>query len=258
MNCTGPADVTVAVLAGGLGTRLRPAVGDRPKVLAEVNGRPFLSYLLDQVADAGFEQVVLCTGYRAAAVEAEFGTVYRTLRLGYSRELEPLGTGGALRQALPCLETGTVLALNGDSFTDVDLADFWRGHSRSQARASLLLVWMAEAGRYGQVELSSEENILSFREKDPDAPAGWINAGVYLLERGLIAALPAGRSVSLERESFPSWLGLPLRGVPARKRFLDIGTPESYRRAEEFFSLRKQGRSPEALPMAEASMESKK
>ena len=80
--------------------------------------------------------------------------------------------------------------------------------------------------------------VLAGREKDPDARAGWINAGVYLLERGLIAALPAGRSVSLERESFPSWLGLPLRGVPARKRFLDIGTPESYCQAETFFEER--------------------
>lgn len=238
MNRLAPADVTVAILAGGLGTRLRPAVADRPKVLAKVNGRPFLAYLLDQIAEADFRKVVLCTGYRAADVEAEFGPTYHSLRLGYSQELEALGTGGALRLALPLLKTSTVLVLNGDSFADANLADFWQQHSESRSRASLLLVWMGDSGRYGQVELSGKGSILSFREKQAHARAGWINAGVYLLDRELIAGLPADRAVSLERESFPAWLGLPLRGIPARSRFLDIGTPESYREAEEFFNCR--------------------
>ena len=230
-----PAQITVAILVGGLGTRLRAAVADRPKVLASVNGRPFLAYLLDQVADAGFEQVVLCTGYRASDVEAEFGSSYRSLRLAYSVEREPVGTGGALRQALPLLASNSVLVLNGDSYVDVDLADFCRRHSHERARGSLLLVWMPDPGRYGQVEISAEGEILSFREKQPDAPAGWISAGVYLLDKTLIADLAADTKISLEKDCFPSWLGLPLRGKRLQSRFLDIGTPESYRQAETFF-----------------------
>lgn len=236
MNTARPAGVTVAILAGGLGTRLRSVVADRPKVLARVNGRPFLSHLLDQVAEAGFEQVVLCTGFRADAVEAEFGHSYRTLRLGYSPEPEPLGTGGALRLALPQLTSSSVLVLNGDSYCDADLAAFWQTHQQSGARGSLLLVWVADAGRYGQVEVTSQGEILSFREKQPGAPAGWINAGIYLLERALLANIPVGRAVSLERECFPGWLGLRLQGVTVQGKFLDIGTPQSYAQAEAFFS----------------------
>jgi D-glycero-alpha-D-manno-heptose 1-phosphate guanylyltransferase len=230
-------DVTVALLAGGLGTRLRAAVSDRPKVLAQVNGRPFLSYLFDQVAEAGFEDVVVCTGYRAEAVATEFGATYGSLRLRYSVEPEPLGTGGALRYALPLLEGKTVLVLNGDSYAEADLTEFYSKHARIKARASLLLVWMAEPGRFGQVELSADGKIRSFKEKQPKAPAGWINAGIYLLEHDLIATIPGGQPVSLERDSFPRWLE-DLRGVRVRGRFLDIGTPESYLQATEFFGAR--------------------
>jgi len=235
-----PSEVTVAILAGGLGTRLRPSVGDRPKVLAQVNGRPFLANLLDQVVDAGFQEVVMCTGYRAEAVAAAFGATYGPLRLHYSPEPKPMGTGGALRHALPLLNNNTVLVLNGDSYAEANLTDFSERHAQTEARASLFLVWMQEPGRFGQVELSAHGKILSFREKQPNAPAGWINAGIYLLERGLIEAIPVDRPISLEHDCFPAWLD-KLHGVTARSRFLDIGTPESYRQAEEFFGARKNG-----------------
>src|SRR5687767_8460671 len=114
--------VTAAVLAGGLGSRLRPAVADRPKVLADVAGRPFLAYMLEQLAAAGMSRAVLLTGYRGDQVEAAFGPSFAGLRLAYSREPEPLDTAGALRYALPLLDRRTVLVLNGDSFCRLDLA----------------------------------------------------------------------------------------------------------------------------------------
>lgn len=253
MSGGSPSQVTVAILAGGLGTRLRPAVADRPKVLARVLDRPFLARLLDQVADAGFERVVLCTGYRAEQIEAEFGASYRGVSLSYSPETEPLGTGGALRLALPLLQTGTVLVMNGDSYCDADLNGFLDQHQAAGARGSILLVRVQDAGRYGQVELSPAAKIVSFREKQPNAPAGWVNAGLYLLNRDLVAAIPAGRPVSLERECFPSWLGLPLQGVATGGCFLDIGTPESYRAAEEFFGGLS-GRAPAAAAARSSTM----
>ena len=106
--------VSVALLAGGLGTRLRSVVADRPKVLAEIRSQPFLTYLLDQVAAAGCRSVVLCTGYLGDQIESTFGKSYGPLRLIYSREQEPLGTAGALRFAITRFESDPVLVMNGD------------------------------------------------------------------------------------------------------------------------------------------------
>ena len=114
-------NIEAAILAGGLGTRLRSVVPDRPKVLAEIGGRPFIEILLDQVAAAGIRTAVLCTGYLGDQIEARLGTRRGPLALRYSREVEPLGTGGALRLALPMLASDTVLVLNGDSYCDADL-----------------------------------------------------------------------------------------------------------------------------------------
>src|SRR6185503_2689933 len=140
-------DVTVAVLAGGLGTRLRSVVADRPKVLAEVGARPFLAYLLDQIADAGCRSVVLCNGYLGAQIESAFGQRYRTLQIKYSQEQEPLGTGGALSLALPQLDSEIVFAINGDSFCGVDLTVFLDWHRRQRATASLALARVTRSER---------------------------------------------------------------------------------------------------------------
>ena len=129
--------ITAAVLAGGLGTRLRPTVADRPKVLAPVGGRPDLAYLLDQLDAVGIGEVVLLTGYRAEQVRAAFGESYSGIRLRDSAEPVPLGTGGAARRALPLLSAPTILLLNGDSYCAVDLD----ASGRSAAR--FLIGWSA-------------------------------------------------------------------------------------------------------------------
>ena len=229
-------DVTAVILAGGLGTRLRPVVADRPKVLAEVHGRPFLAFLLDQLAAAGIRDVVLCIGYRGEQVRAAFGEAYGALRLRYSQESRLLGTAGALRLALPLLHSDPVLVMNGDSFCEADLASFTRWHRRRGAAATLLLARVPDTGRYGRVELDAEGRVLRFEEKGSPGGPGWVNAGVYLLSRRLLSTIPAGRPVSLEREVFPAWIGRGLYGHRSTGRFLDIGTPEAYATAEAFFA----------------------
>lgn len=234
----GLAGMTAAVLAGGLGTRLLSAVADRPKVLAEVHGRPFLACLLDQLVDAGLRRIVLLTGHRAEMVERAFGSNYRGAELVYSPEPTPLGTGGAVRLALPHLASDTALLLNGDSYCQVDLAAFHGAHLAARAQTSLALVEVPDTSRYGRVELDAEDRIVGFLEKGGAAARGWINAGVYLLDRRWIEAIPAGRAVSLEREVFAARVGHGLSGFRCHGRFLDIGTPESYREAERFFAPR--------------------
>lgn len=229
-------NVTAAVLAGGLGTRLRPVVDDRPKVLAEVRGRPFLTYLLDQLVTAGVGCAVLCTGYLGEQVQATFGAAYGRLRLIYSQERSPLDTAGALRLALPLLTSETVLVMNGDSWCDVDLAAFWASHCGRAAEGSLVLAETSDTMRYGRVYVDAEGFVRDFDEKGRNNESGWINAGVYLLKRRLVQRIPDNRSVSLEREMFPAWIGRGLYGYRGAARFLDIGTPEAYALAEHFFT----------------------
>ena len=225
----------VAVLCGGLGTRLRAAVADRPKALAVVAGRPFLAWLLDLLDLHGFSRVVLCTGYQAEQIEAEFGAIYKRLHLRYSREPSLVGTGGAVRQALPLIESQGVLVVNGDSYCRVDLKRFWRDHLASQAAASIVLTHVVDSSRFGSVQLGSAGLVTAFQEKASGAGPGWINAGIYLANRALLQAIPPNRVCSLEREIFPTWIELGLRGVKSEGPFVDIGTPESYASADTLF-----------------------
>ena len=224
---------TAAILAGGLGTRLRPAVGDRPKPLARVADRPFIALLLDQLEAVGVRDVVLLTGHRAEQVRDELGDRYGSMRLRHSPEREPLGTAGAVRLALPLIETESLLLLNGDSFCDADLDDFGRFHTPGMC--SLVLARVEDGERFGQVHADEEGIVHGFAEKGAARGAAWINAGIYLLPRSLVKMIPPNRAVSLEREVFPRLAREgQLRGYRQGGRFIDIGTPESYARAGAF------------------------
>ena len=230
------ADVTVAILAGGLGTRLRSVVADRPKVLAMVQDRPFLTYLLDQLATAGLRRVVVCSGHLGEQLQSAMGETYNTLRLEYSQEPYPLGTGGALRLALPLFKSMVVLLMNGDSYCEVDLRDLWSWHNAHKSQATLVLTGKEDTGRYGRVQVSDDGVITGFAEKGDNAAPGWINAGIYLINRALLKKIPDHRAVSLEREMFPAWVGQGLYGYTGGKRFIDIGIAESYAAAFQFFA----------------------
>jgi D-glycero-alpha-D-manno-heptose 1-phosphate guanylyltransferase len=229
-------DLTAAILAGGLGTRLRSVVADRPKVLAEVGGRPFLTHLLDQLADAGIRRVVLLTGHGAEQMRETLGENYDGMRLIHSEESTSLGTAGSLRRALPLMQGNHVLLLNGDSYCDVRIDEFYEWHCRASAGASLALVKVPDAARFGQVRRDGVGRVIAFDEKGFARGPGWINAGVYLIERDLLAELPPDSPLSLERAVLPGWVSRRLvRGLECGERFLDIGTPESYADAEAFF-----------------------
>lgn len=230
------ADVTAVILAGGVGSRLRSAVSDRPKGLAEVDGRPFLAFVLEQLARAGVQRVVLCTGHLGMQIRAAFGTDFRGMRVSYSHEEAPLGTGGALRLAVDAVGDRTLLVLNGDSFCEVDLEAARRDFERCGRNPTLVLSWQADTTRYGRVECDAAMRITAFEEKGARGGAGWINAGIYFVDRPLVEAIPTGRPVSLERDVFPEWISRVLRGFPTQGRFLDIGTPESYAQAVDFFA----------------------
>src|SRR5271154_3659282 len=179
---------TALVLAGGLGTRIRAAVSDRPKALAPIGGRPFVGYLLEYLAWRGVRRAVLCTGYQADAVEQALGVRYAGVDLAYSREDAPLGTGGALRKAAHLVESEAALVVNGDSLCEVDLDAMGELHRARHASATLLLTRHAAGRAFGTVGVSEGGAVVSFREKT-EGSGSFVNAGVYMLSREVIEAI---------------------------------------------------------------------
>lgn len=227
-------DLPVVVLCGGLGTRLRPAVADRPKALAPVGDRSFLAVQLELLRARGARHVVLCVGHMADQIEAALGDGSALgVRVDYSRDGETLlGTGGALKRAERFFAPAAVV-VNGDTYLDVDLDRLARVHAAARAGgavATLTLAEMLEADRYGTVALDANGCVTGFREKELGG-SGWANAGVYVIERELLARVPPGEVVSLERDVFPAALrdGLTLAAFAQDRRFTDIGTPDEFR-----------------------------
>jgi NDP-sugar pyrophosphorylase family protein len=223
------------VLAGGLGTRLRSVVPELPKPMAPVAGRPFLAYLLDRLADAGFSRVVLAVGYRFEAICEHFGARYRGMALAYSIESAPLGTGGAIRLAADQLDADPIFILNGDTFVELDYRAMAAAHSQASAQLSMAVCQVEDVGRYGALALG-DERVSGFLEKGGYG-AGVINAGVYLLSAGVIAQIPRDTVFSFEQQLLVPQVGTlrPLAFHTAG-RFIDIGIPEDFARAQQLFA----------------------
>jgi D-glycero-D-manno-heptose 1,7-bisphosphate phosphatase len=227
--------MTGAVLAGGLGTRLRSVLPDQQKVMASVGGQPFLPRILRQLAAGGAQRFVLCTGHRAEQVRTEIGEEYLGLPVLYSHEEEPLGTAGALRLAHERFGGELWLALNGDSYTGTSLWNFLDWHKRQRVDASLMATWVEDCSRSGSLEVEGGR-VRAFVEKRGLAIPGWINAGIYALRGEWLASLPSRTPLSLEREVFPAMTDGRLGAFEVRAPFIDIGTPESLAAAAAFFA----------------------
>ena len=225
------AAIDVLVIAGGLGTRIAPVLGDLPKLLAPISGRPYLAYLLDWLRRFGAHRLVLALGHHASQV-VDFldrtEPAHDGLEVVTVIEPRPLGTAGAIRFARRELRTDPVLIMNGDSFADVDVCEFVAHHETVHAKATLLCAEVDDAGRYGRVELDRNRRICSFVEKDPQFHGGGIvSAGVYLFSAVLLDEIAAGTASSLERDVFERAPKSSLDAFAGRFRFIDIGTPES-------------------------------
>lgn len=220
------------LLCGGLGTRLK-GITERPKAVLQVAGWPFLRYHLETLRWAGLDRMVLLTGYRGEEVEETFGPPSAT-RV-FMRETNPLGTGGALAQARSLAGEVNWIA-NGDSFVDFPAEELLGAHR--PGGGTILAVRMEDRADYGGLEIDTDGRIRRFVEKGTHE-AGWINAGIYILDHALLMELPIGIS-SLERDHFPR---LAASGKLFAHRteafFRDIGTPERFEAAQrEFVPIR--------------------
>ncbi|MBF0291487.1 MAG: nucleotidyltransferase family protein [Nitrospinae bacterium] len=223
------------ILAGGLGTRLRDAVPDVPKPLALVNGEPFLSLVMRNLRRNGVDEVILSIGHMGGMIREKYGDNFEGARILYSEESSPLGTGGALRKAVAMTTDKPALALNGDTYLDIDHSAIMRAHLAGGSDLTIALKPVADTNRFGKVEVEGGR-VISFREKGDHGP-GLINAGVYVINPGLFDGFSKAPPFSFETDFLPERLGALRPGCfIAQGDFIDIGTPEDYRRAQEFFA----------------------
>ena len=229
--------VQAVILAGGLGTRLRPLTLERPKPVVPLLNVPFLSYQLGMLGAHGVQDVILSISHRSEAIRA----IMARETLGAARlrdvvETEPLGTAGGVRNAADLVE-GRVVVMNGDVLTDLDLTAMLRAHETRGAKATIYLTPVENPTAYGLVELDPDGRVQSFLEKPgwEEVTTNTVNAGVYVLERELLEWIPKGEAYSMEREFFPLLLerGVPFYGFVSTGYWLDIGTPAKYFQAQQ-------------------------
>lgn len=222
------------VLVGGLGTRLRSVVADVPKPLAPVAGRPFLAWLLDALAARGMRRIVLATGYMAELVHDVVGTEWLGMTILHSVEPEPLGTGGAIAMARQHILGEAVHVLNGDTFHDYDPFAL-EVHTRSlSCPVGVSLARVGDVGRYGAAMIR-EGVVVEFSEKGKAGP-GFINAGCYYLGRDALSGLGTG-AFSFETTILaPAVARGQVAALCGTGRFIDIGVPEDFARAQDFFA----------------------
>lgn len=223
------------ILAGGLGTRLRSVVHDRNKVVAPVAGRPFIAFLIDELTQAGINEIIICSGHKGQDLINRLATNNIKAKLSFSREHRPMGTAGALRHAAHFMTSDTVLVLNGDSHCNLDLRTLIQKHQSTDAVVTLAAVWVPDVLRYGHLEIDVNGKITAFIEKQQKKGGGYINGGIYIIERRLIETIPENQLVSLETDMFPCWIRLGIQTYLSKGPFIDIGTPESYLSAQSYF-----------------------
>jgi mannose-1-phosphate guanylyltransferase len=225
--------VRAVVLVGGFGTRLRPLTASTPKQMLPIVDRPMIECVLAQLAEHGVDDAILSLGYRPDAFIAAYpDDLCAGVRLHYAVEAEPLDTAGAVRFA--AAEGGvdnTFLVVNGDVLTDIDLSALRTLHEERGAEATIALTPVEDPSRYGVVSIDNAGRVEAFIEKPPagEAPSNWINAGLYVLEPSVLGRIPEGRSVSIERETFPAMvIDRTLYAMQSNAYWVDAGTPATY------------------------------
>lgn len=222
------------LLVGGLGTRLRPLTVNIPKPMLPVAGVPFVTHQIARAVAAGVDHVVLATSYRADVFADALGDGSALgLELSYMVEEEPLGTGGAIRNAAERLRSGPgdpVLVFNGDVLDGHDILAQLARHREWDAAVTLYLTEVDDPRAFGSVLMEADQRVSAFLEKTPEPVTNRVNAGCYVFRRSVIDTIPGGRPVSVERETFPGLLedGEVMLGHVDRAYWVDLGTPQQY------------------------------
>jgi D-glycero-alpha-D-manno-heptose 1-phosphate guanylyltransferase len=214
------------ILAGGLGKRLKHLTKKIPKPIVLVRNRPFLVYILNYLINRGIDKVILSVGYKGDYIKQYFGDSYKSLRIIYSIEHEPLGTGGAIKKALEHVENDNVFILNGDSFFEIKLESLSDFHFKNNADLSVALKLMDNDPAYGSVQTDKNNKITKFWEKGYH-DLGYINGGIYVLRKKLFKSLKTEYPFSIEYDVLEKYFEKYMfYGKPFNEQFIDIGTPK--------------------------------
>jgi D-glycero-alpha-D-manno-heptose 1-phosphate guanylyltransferase len=219
-------EMEAIILSGGLGTRLRGTIENLPKSMAPIRGVPFLSLLLNQLSSKGFTKVILAVGYLGEKIEVYYGTKFGNLDLVYSHEEKPIGTGGAIIRALAYTKSNYVYVLNGDTFFDVEF-------SRSDRTKSVKIYCkhMQDVSRYGSLNIRNNR-VVEFKEKGP-IDSGYINGGVYLINRFLFSDYKLPNKFSFEKDFLEKYTQrISIETEISDGYFIDIGIPSDYEKAQ--------------------------
>ncbi|AIH04364.1 MULTISPECIES: nucleotidyltransferase family protein [Thermodesulfobacterium] len=224
------------VLAGGLGTRLRNVIKDIPKPMADINGKPFLEYVLKYLSHMEIKNVVLSVGYKHESIINYFGNSFLNLGLKYSIEEKPLGTGGAIKKSLNLINSKDVFVLNGDTIFLVDLRDFYRFHKSKKSFVTIALKEILNPERYGSVEIDEKSKIRSFYEKGIKKDKTLINGGIYIINKEFFLSQNLPYKFSFEKDFLQKFYkDFDFYGYVSDAYFIDIGIPEDYEKAKNEF-----------------------
>ena len=235
-------DIDVVILAGGLGKRLQTITGGSQKILAQIDGKPFISILIDYLAAQGAKRFILCTGHDADNVQSVLKNAHSGLTVLFSKEEEPLGTGGAIKKGASLVQSDLFLALNGDCFCVIDYNRMVSFHQQHKAKATIAITKIDDARDYGTIEIDAQQKITAFKEKQSvetglKPVSTFINTGTYCLNRNIFdvetGLKPVSTKFSIEYNFFPHIVGKDFFGFEVENKFIDIGTPERYAWAKQ-------------------------
>jgi D-glycero-alpha-D-manno-heptose 1-phosphate guanylyltransferase len=223
------------ILAGGLGTRLRGTIGDFPKCMAPVNGKPFLHYLFVYLQEQGCTRIILSLGYKHEVIIDWLKEHSWPFEISYVIEEEPLGTGGGIQLTIREAKTDDVAVLNGDTMFSVDLGDQFKFHVQLKSATTLALKEMKEFERYGVVNTDDQHHLISFEEKQY-RESGLINGGVYIINKNFLLGKGLPEKFSFEKDYLEAFVGEQrFYGYRDTSYFIDIGIPEDYHRVQDDF-----------------------
>ncbi|MFO7615149.1 MAG: nucleotidyltransferase family protein [Bacteroidales bacterium] len=224
------------ILAGGFGTRLKHLIDNVPKPMAPVNGRPFLEYQLDYLDRWEMKKVILSVGFKKDIIRDYFGNAYKSLQLMYAEEEEPLGTGGAILNALPLVDGYAAFVFNGDTYFDVNLQRMDDFRKIKEADVCIALRYEIEPDRFGIVEFDNNNRITNFFEKHSGLEEGYINGGVYLIRKDYLLRFGLPAKYSFEKDFLQKYYpSEEFYGLRCFSYFRDIGIPEDYYKAQDEF-----------------------
>jgi NDP-sugar pyrophosphorylase family protein len=228
------------ILAGGIGSRLGNIVKDTPKPFLKVNGNPFILKIVERLVSQGIKDIIFCLGYKPQKIIDFFGDGSRWgIKVSYVIEDKLMGTAGAIRGTYKKISKSSVIVLNGDSFCYFDIPNLFKKHRLNNADATLSVIRTDKVEKYGLILFNKNMKINEFIEKPKEnkKKINYINAGVYIIKKNLIKKIDNTKPVSLEKDFFPKILNRNLQVfILKNKKFIDIGTPNSFKKANFFFT----------------------